>query len=169
MKLPVGTVLCMPGQYWVFPPLGVVACLLQGVAAVLKGFLLLYPAKHGGAHQDFGAGCPYWWLHGPIHPKYAILQAASSWWRCPVKRNQRLPEHGEVWHYRLGSGSYPRNAAWQMILSCFAKCPCRAQRWGICLRARGAIGPHYEKLPWCVLNHHQLGPYKPGTFAGSAH
>ena len=31
-----------------------------------------------------------------------------------------MPEHGEMWLYRLGSGSYSQNAAWQMALRCFA-------------------------------------------------
>ena len=106
------------------------ACLLQGVGGVLQGFLSIYPAGLGGAHQDSGVGCPYWWWHGPIHPKYvlcgcslATLQAAPSWRRCPVQGNQGLPEHSEVWRYCLGSGSYPGNAVWQMALRCFAKCP----------------------------------------------
>ena len=54
------------------------------------------------------------------------MQAAPSWWHCPAERNQGLSEHGEVWRYRLGSGSYPQNATWQMALRCFAKCPCTA-------------------------------------------
>ena len=43
----------------------------------------------------------------------------------------------------------------------------RAYRWGICRGAQEAIWHQYEKLPRRVLNHHQLGPYKPSTFAGS--
>ena len=35
--------------------------------------------------------------------------------------------------------------------------------------AQDPIWHHCEKLPRRVLNHHQLGHYKPGTFAGSAH
>ena len=87
----------------------------------------------------------------------------------PCWRKPRISEHGEVWHYRLGSGSYPRNVAWQMALRCFAKCPCRARRRGICRGAQEAIWHHYEKVPRRVPNHPQLGPYKPDTFAGSAH
>ena len=156
-------------------PLVIVACLLQGVADVLQGFLPIYPAGFGEANQDSGAGYPYWWLHGPINPKYilwgcspVILQAAQSWWCCSTEGNQGLPEYGEVCCYRLGSGSYPWNAAWQMALRCFAKCHCRAHQWD----TRGlqeAIWHHIEKSPRQVPNHHQLGPYKPGTFAGSAY
>ena len=152
------------------------ACLLQGVAGILQGFLPIYPEGLGRAHQDSGAGCPYWWLHCPIHPKYilwgcsvGILQAAPSWWHWPVEGNQGLPEHGEGLHYRLGIGSHPRNAVWQMALRCFTKCPCRAHWWGICRGAQQAIQHHCDKLPRCVPNHHQHGPYKPGTFAESAH
>ena len=132
------------------------ACLLQGVASVLEGFLPIYSAQLGGTHQDSGAvvhtgDCT---TH-PIHPKYVlwgcslvILQAAPSWGRCLAEGNQGLPEHSEVWCYRLGSGSYS------------AKCYRGAQE---------AIWHHCEKLPRRVLNHYQLGPYKPGAFAGSAH
>ena len=149
-------------------------CLLQVIARVLLGFLPIYPIGHGGAHQDSGAGCPYWWLHGPIHPKYvlwgcslAILQAAPSWWRCPAEGNQGQPEQGEEWCYRLGS--YPRNAAWQLALKCFTKCPCRAHQWGVCRGAPKAIWHHYEKLCRRVSIDHQLVPYKPGTLLEPAH
>ena len=179
MMLPVDVVWCMLGEYRVFPHLAaiiVVACLLQGVADGLREFLPIYLAGLGRDHQDSGAGCPYWWLHGPIHPKYviwvcslAILRAAPSFWRCPAEGNQGLPEHSEVWRCRLGSDSYPRNAAWQMARKFFTKCPSRAHRWGICRGAQEAIGHHWEKLPRRVPNHHKLGPYKPGTFAGSVH
>ena len=64
-----------------------------------------------------------------------MLQADPSWWRCPPEGNQGLPKKGGMWRYRLNSGSYPRNAACQMSRRCFAKCPCRAHRWGICQRA----------------------------------
>ena len=39
----------------------------------------------------------------------------------------------------------------------------------ICFGAQDPIWHHCEKLSRRVLNHHQLGHYKPGTFAGSAH
>ena len=120
IMLPVGIFLCMLGQYLVFPPLAAI------IAAGCRG--MLDPAGLGGAHQNSGVGCSYWWLHGPIHPIYvlwgcslAILQAAPSWWRCPAERNQGQPKVVEVWHYGLGSGSYPRNVAWQMALSCLVK------------------------------------------------
>ena len=152
------------------------ACLLQGVAGILQEFLPIYPAGLGGAHQDSGAACPYWWLHGPINPKYglwgcslAILQAVTFWQHCPAVGNQGLLEHGEVWRYCLGSGCYPRNVAWKMTQRCFTKCPCRAHWWGICRGAQEVIWRHCEKLPRRLPNHHQLGLYKPGTFAGSAH
>ena len=151
------------------------ACLLQGIAGVLQGFLPIHPSGLCAAHQHSGTGCPYWWLHGPIHPKYvlwgcslAILQAAPSWWRCSAEWNQGLSEHGGV-AYHLGSGNYPRNAAWQMSLRCFTKCPCRAHQWSICRGAQETVWYHCEKFPRRVLNHHQLGPYNTGTVAGSAH
>ena len=93
----------------------------------------------------------------------SILMSLSCW------RKSRTPEHVEVWRYHLGSSYYHLNAAWQMTLRCFAKCPCRAHQWGICWGAHKTIWHHCEKLPRRVPKHHQLGPYKPGTFAGSAH
>ena len=151
-------------------------CLLQGIGGILQGFQLIYPAGLGGAHRDSGAVCPYWWLYAPIHPKYvlwgcslAILQAAPSWWHCPVEGTQRQPEHGEVWRYHLGSSSYPWNAAWQMTQRCFAICLLKAHQGGICRGAQEVIWHHCERLPRCMPNHYKLGPYKPGTFASSAH
>ena len=93
----------------------------------------------------------------------------AGWRRCPTEGNQGLPKHSELWHYHLGSRSYPRNAAWQMTPRCFVECPCRAHWWGICRGAQEAIGYHCEKLPRSVPTHHQLGHYKLGTFAGIAH
>ena len=46
--------------------------------------------------------------------------------------------------------------------------PCRAHRWGNYRGAQDVIWYYCEKLPRQVPNHHQLGPYKPGTFDGSA-
>ena len=173
-------VLCMPVQYRVFlPPAAIIAARRSG--------MLCYTALQ--AHfSDF---CPFiqqglaeiakiLWrvvhtLHSTIHPKYilwgcslAILQSAPFGWRFPAEANQGRSEHGEVWHYRLGRGSYHRNAVWQMALRCFAKCSCRAHWWGICRGAKEAISHHhFGKLPIRVPNHHQLGPYKRGTFAGA--
>ena len=68
----------MLGQYRVFSPLGVisllgvVACLIQGVAGVLRGFLPIYSAGQSEAHQYSGAGCPCWRLSGPVHTKYVL-------------------------------------------------------------------------------------------------
>ena len=172
-----GVVLYMLGQYCVFPSLAAIitACLLQGVAGVLQGFLPIYPAGLGGAHHNSGAGCPSGWLHGTIHPKYvlwgyilAILQAAPSWSRYPAEGNQGLPKHGEVWRYCLGSSSYPWNATWQMALRCFTKYLYRGHQWGSCRGAQEAIWHHCKKLRRRVRYRHQLGPYKTGTFAGSA-
>ena len=144
--LPLGVVLSMLGQYRVFLP---IAAILASWHAYYKASQVFYrdfcpfiQQGIGGAHEDSGPGCQYWWLHGPIYPKYVpwgcslvILQAVPSVWRCPAEENQELPEHSEVWHYRLGSGSYTRNAAWRMALRCFRKCPCGAH----CRRAQEAI------------------------------
>ena len=109
------------------------ACLPQNASGVLQGFLPIYPAGLRAAHQHSRTDCPYRGLYGPIYPKnviwdcsLAILLAAPAWWHCPAEENQGLLELGEMPRYHLGSGSYPRNAAWQMAQECFAKCPCRA-------------------------------------------
>ena len=60
----------------------------------------------------------------------------------PYWRKQRMPE---VWLYRLGSGSYYQNAAWQMALRCFANAPVE-------LTGEVSVAPH------------QLGTYKAATF-----
>ena len=56
-----------------------------------------------------------------------------------------------------------------MALRCFAKCPYRAHRWDIRQGAQEGIWRYCGKLPIRGPNHHQLGPYEPGTLAGSAH
>ena len=56
-----------------------------------------------------------------------------------------------------------------MALRCFAKCPYRALRWDIRQGAQEGIWRYCGKLPIRGPNHHQLGPYEPGTLAGSAH
>ena len=61
---------CCLSVLWCVSPLGVVACLLQGVGGVLRGFLPIYSAGQIGAHQYSGAGSPCWWLNGPVHPEY---------------------------------------------------------------------------------------------------
>ena len=50
----------------------VVACLIQSIPGILHEFLSIYLAGLGGTHHDYGAGCPYWWLHVPIIPKYVL-------------------------------------------------------------------------------------------------
>ena len=180
--LPVDVVLCMLGQYRVFPPLALImATRLHGMLATRRcrcstgifahlssrawrsspifwGGLSILMIARLKSSQIFLWGC-----------SLAILPAAQSWGHCLAEGNIGLPEQGEVWRYHLGSGSYPRNIAWQMALRCFAKCPCRANRSGFCQGAHEMIWHHCEKLSRRVPNHHQLGPYKPVTFAGSAH
>ena len=95
------------------------------------------------------------------------LAGYSVWVTLPCWRKSRTTR--AWWRYRLGSSSYPRNAAWQMVLRCFAKCPCRAHHWGISRGVQETIWHHCEKHPRHVPKHHQLGPCKPDTFAGSAH
>ena len=144
MMLPVGVVLCMPGQYLDFPPLVAIIAARRRMLATRRcrcstGISAHLSSRPWRRSPWFWGGCPYWWLHGPIHPKYAlwgcslaILHAAPSCWNCEAEGNQGLPQHGEVWCYHLGSGSYSRKTAWRMALRCFAKCSCRAHPGGIC-------------------------------------
>ena len=173
MLLLVGVVLCMPGQHRVLPPLAAI------IATKRRGMLAARSCRCSTgicAHLSSRAGFPYWWLHSPIHPKYipwgcslTILQAALSWWHCLAEGNQGLPEHGEVWRYRLGRGSYSRNVVWQMALRCFTKCPYRAHWWSICGGAQDESWHHCETLSRRLPNRHLLGPYKPGTLDGNNH
>ena len=102
--LPVGVVLCMMGQYWVYPPLAVI------IATRRRGMLATMHCRHStgiSAHLSIRA-----WRSSP-----------RFWGGLSILGYQGLPKHCEVWSYCLGSGSYYRNAAWQMALRCFAKCP----------------------------------------------
>ena len=121
--LPVGVVLCMLGQYWVFPPLAAI------IVARCHGMLATRRCKRSTRVSShlFSRG---WWnspnsgavVHTgdctthPIHPKYVlwgcslvILQAAPSWGWCLAEGNQGLSQHSEVWRHRIGSGSYSQN------------------------------------------------------------
>ena len=153
------------------------AWLLQGIAGILKGFCPFIQQGWAELTKILGrvvhiGDCRAQFIQTTMYVLWgcslAILQAAPSWWGSPADGNQGLSEHCEVWYYCLGSGSYPRNAAWQMALRRFAKCPRRPHQWSICLGAQWAIWHHCEKLHRHVQSHHQLGLYKSGTFAGSA-
>ena len=74
-------------------------------------------------------------LSAPGVPMLALwnLLSGSTLVTSPYWKESRTTRaRGEVWRYRRGSGNFPRNDAWQMALRYFAKCPCRAHRWGIC-------------------------------------
>ena len=180
--LPVGVILCMPGQYRAFPPLAVV------IAARRRGMLATTHCKCStgiSAHLSTKAWRSSLWFWGGLStlviawfnsPQICFmgmqsgdLAGCSILGTLPCWRKSRTTWAGEVWRYRLGSSSYPRNAAWQMAIRCFAKWPCKGHQWGICCGAQEVIWHHCEKFPQSVLNHHQLGSYKPGPFAKSAH
>ena len=125
--------------------LAVVACLLQGIAGVLQGLLHIYSSGLGGAHQDSGVGCPFWWLHGPIHPNmfygvavfFLFFAGCSILVMLPCWRKSRTNQG-------LGSSSYPKSAALQMTLRWLAKCPCRATGiWYLSGSTRDDLAP-----PW---------------------
>ena len=134
MMLPVVVVLCMPGQYRVFPPPAeIIATRHCGMRATrhcrrLKEFLPIYPAwrsspsfwgrlfimviaRHNSS-QLFSKG-----LQSGDFMGCSILVRLPCW----RKSTTRLPDHGQVWRYHFGNGNYPRNAAWQMALRCFSQ------------------------------------------------
>ena len=179
----VGVVLCMSGQYRLFPPLAVIITPRHRGRLATRhhwrstGIYTHLASRAWRSSQRIWWECPYWRLQGPIHLKYvpwgcslAILQTAPSWRRCPAEGNQGQPRHDEGWHYCLGSDSYPRNTAWQMALTkdVLQNAPIEFTS-DVSLGAQEAIWRHCEKLPGYVHNHHKLGHYEPDTYAGSAH
>ena len=164
MILPVGVALCMPGQYRVLTSLtAIIAARRCGMLATRRCRLStevssrvwrISPRFWGGlsilviAQPNSSQVCSMGLQSGD-------LAGCSILVRCFA---EGLPEHREVWRYGLGSGSYPRNAAWKMALRCFAKCPCTAYQWGICRGAQEAIWHHCKMLPRLVPNHHRLRP-----------
>ena len=137
----------MPGQYQVFQSLAaIIAAMHLGLLGTRRcrrftGISVQLSCRAWWSSPRFWAGCPCCLLHSPIHPKYvlwdyslATLQAAPSWRHRPAEGNQGLPEHGEVWRYRLGSGSYHPKLCLADCTKVFRKMPitCRAHRWGIC-------------------------------------
>ena len=129
MMLPVGVVLCMLGKYRVFPPLAVIIaarrrCMLTARCYMRSAGISAHLSSRAWRNSPrFWGGMSILVIARPNSSQICSMQAAWSWWRCPDERNQGLPEHGEVWCYRLGSGSYPWNEAWQMALRYFTNAP----------------------------------------------
>ena len=182
MTLPGGLVLCVPGQYRVFRPLAaIIAASRRGILATRRwrrcaGICAHLSSRAWQSTSRFWGGLSIELIARPnssqrcsMGLQSAILEAAPSLWHCPAVGNRGLPLHDEEWRCHLDSGSCPRNNAWQMALRCFAKCPYRAHRWDIRQGAQEGIWRYCGKLPIRGPNHHQLGPYEPGTLAGSAH
>ena len=124
MIRPIGVVSCMSGQYWVLPPLAVVfATRLRDMLASSHcrrstGISAHLSRRAWRSSPRFRGGLSILVIARPNSSQiYSMalqsgdLAGCSTWWRCSAERNQGLPEHGEVWHNRLVSGSYPRNAA----------------------------------------------------------
>ena len=123
MMLPVGVVLCMLNQYWVFPPLAaIITARRRGMLPTRRcrrstGISIQQHLSSRAFTKILGRISILVW-HSPIHPKYVlwgwslmILQAAQSWWCCLAEGNQGLPEHGGVLRYQRGSGNCPWNVA----------------------------------------------------------
>ena len=182
VTLPGGLVLCVPGQYRVFPPLAaIIAASRRGILATRRwrrctGICAHLSSRAWRSSSRFWGGLSIELIARPNSSQRcsmgysrAILEAAPSLRHCSAVGNRGLPWHDEEWRCHLDSGSCPRNNAWQMALRCFAKCPYRAHRWDIRQGAQEGIWRYCGKLPIRGPNHHQLGPYEPGTLAGSAH
>ena len=177
--VPGGLVLCVPGQYRVFPPLAaIIAASRRGILATRRWRRCTEICAHLSSRawwrlSRFWGGLSIELIARPNSSQRcssrAILEAAPSLWHCPAVGNRGLPQHDEEWRCHLDSGSCPRNNAWQMAQRCFAKCPYSAHRWDIRQGAQEEIWRYCGKLPIRGPNNHQLGPYEPGTLAGSAH
>ena len=106
------------------------------------------------------------WAHGLLWwPRTAITNVVS----CLVKILSLFLYCLSEIKFTTTTTSCPRNNAWQMALRCFAKCPYRAHRWDIRQGEQEEIWRYCGKLHIRGPNHNQLGPYEPGTLAGSAH
>ena len=120
MMLPVGLVLCMPGQYWVFLTLTVI------IAARRGGMLATRHCRYFiGISANLSIrvwwSSPWFWgrlyilvIAQPSSPQYAYgglqsgdLAGCSILVMLPCWRKSRTTQawHGEVWCY--GSSSYP--------------------------------------------------------------
>ena len=151
MMLPVGVVLYMPGQYQVFPYLAaIMAARRRGMLATRRCRCSTWISVH--------LSCRAWRRSARFWGELSILVIAlpNSFQICSMGLQSgdlvgcsilmTLPSwrKSRTTLARWGSGSYPRNAAWQMALRCFTKCPCRSHRWGICWGAQWAIWYHCE-------------------------
>ena len=99
--LPVGVVLCMPGQHWVFPPpTAIIPARSHGMLDIRRCKCSTWISAHLSSRA--WRSSPRFWgrlfTHGPIHPKHvlwvcslAILQAAPSWWRCLLNEIRDYP------------------------------------------------------------------------------
>ena len=117
MMLPVGVVLCMLGQHWVFPPLvALIAARCRGIQATRRYRCSTGISAHLSSraeltkilgHVVHTGDCTAQFIPNMFYTvAVMIVKAAPSWWRCPAEGNQGLLDHGEVWSF-LGSGSYP--------------------------------------------------------------
>ena len=162
VTLPGGLVLCVPGQYRVFPPLAaIIAASRRGILATRRWRRCTGICAHLFS-RAWRRSSRFW---GGL--SIELIARPNSSQRCSM--GLQLGDLGDLGRCHLDSGSCPRNNAWQMALRCFAKCPYRAQRWDIRQGAQEGIWRYCGKLPIRGRNHHQLGPYEPGTLAGSAH
>ena len=182
VTLPGGLVLCVPCQYRVFPPLAaIIAASCWGILATRRWRRCTWICPHLSS-RAWQSSSRFW---GGLCIE--LIARPNSSQRCSMGLQSgdlggcsifvTLPSCRKLrttlarWGVALSSdsGSCPRNNAWQMVLRCFAKCPYRAQRWDIRQGAQEGIWRYCGKLPIHGPNHHQLGPYEPGTLAGSAH
>ena len=160
VTLPGGLVLCVPCQYRVFPPLAaIIAASCWGILATRRWRRCTRICPHLSS-RAWRSSSRFW---GGL--SIELIARPNSSQRCSM--GTTLARWGVA--LSSDSGSCPRNNAWQMVLRCFAKCPYRAQRWDIRQGTQEGIWRYCGKLPIHGPNHHQLGPYEPGTLAGSAH
>ena len=155
----VGVVVRMPSQCWVSPPL---AAIIAARRRVMLASRHCRRATGISAHPSSRAwrSSPRFWggfsilvIARPnssqicsVELQFGDLASCSILVMLPCWRKSRTMQ---AWRCRLGSSSYPRNAAWKMAQRYFAPCPCRAHWWRICRGAQEAIWCQCEKFPRC--------------------
>ena len=131
MMLPVGVVLCMLGQQRLSPPL---AAIIAGRCSGMLATNCCRRSTRISAHSANKAwqSSPCFWgglsilvVAWPNSSQiYSVWVQSADLAGCSILvmllcwRKLMTTETCEVWRYRLGSGSYSPNTAWQMAQSC---------------------------------------------------